>query len=158
MTRVRLHRNLTLAVAEGPVRRAVDRVTDAAVRAVREHAPDAKTWVSTQQIRPEHVEASGQIIPGNLPFRIPRPIGAGWDLAAEPRDPGLPAHQRVNCRCQSVPAPGAIANAVTRTPVQIGRARVHATVIVTFPRVAESEFAPDGGWLAAAARSVAART
>lgn len=171
-------RDLRARLAAGPVRRAVDKVTDRAEREVREHAPEAKEWETDgdEQVRPSHAAADRQSIPANLPYRLPKqtylrkgedaenPAGGwtltpGWDLADRPRDPGLPVHQAVNCRCESRHLPGVIAAAVTRTPVTVGRGRVSATIRVSFPRIAESEFAEQGGgWLAAAARAAVSRT
>ncbi|MFI9845098.1 hypothetical protein ACIHFD_49325 [Nonomuraea sp. NPDC051941] len=160
MARVKIRGDLAAALAAGPVRRAVDRVTDRAEQEVREHAPEAKVWktVGDEAVRPAHRHADGQAIPANIPFRLKRDEdeskAQGWDVAAEPLDPSLPLHQRIHCRCEMVRQPGAIAAAVSRTSVQIGRARVSARVTVEWPRIAESEFAEQGGgWLATAARA-----
>ncbi|MGW0485760.1 hypothetical protein [Nonomuraea sp. NPDC003214] len=156
MARLRLSRALKTRLANGPVRRAVDQLTDRAEQAVRDHVPDAKQWVSTQMKRPAHTDAHGQHVPENVPYRL-KGKGPGWDLADRPRDPTLPAHQSIGCQCQSLPLPGAIADAVTRTSVHVDGGRVSAKVVITYPRIAESDLAEQGGgWLAAAIR--AART
>ncbi|MET7335925.1 hypothetical protein [Nonomuraea sp. NPDC005650] len=178
MGRVKLSRGLREKVAAGVVRRAVDDVADRAEREVRRHAPDAKEWETSENesVRPSHAEAHGQNIPANVPYRLPKAVYVrkgrdgenaaggwktvpGWDLADKPRDPGLPLHQRIRCRCESRGLPGVIAKAVTRTPVAVGRSRVSAKIQVSYPRIAESEFSEQGGgWLATAARAAAART
>lgn len=178
MARVKIDRNLRDKVAAGVVRRAVDDVADRAEHEVRRHVPDAKEWQTSggDNVRPSHEQAHGQNIPANIPYRLPKQVYVrkgddgenlaggwkvvpGWDLADKPRDPDLPVHQRIECKCQSRRMPGVIAKAVTRTPVTVGRSRVSATIRVTYPRIAESEYADrDGGWLATAARAAAART
>ncbi|MER5322352.1 hypothetical protein [Streptosporangium roseum] len=181
MTRSRIRGDLIAKLAAGHVRRVVDEVTDQAVRETRDQVPDAKAWETEadERVRPSHGEAHGQTIPDNLLYRLPQqvyvrkgrgpdgkalnPAGGwkitpGWDLADAPRDPRLPEHQTIRCRCESLPLPGMIAAHVSRTAVRVTRTSARASVQVTFPRIAESEFAEHGGgWLARAARIVAAR-
>lgn len=181
MSRAKIRGGLAARLVAHHIRDIVDQVTDAAVREIRDQAPEAKTWVTdgSENVRESHAEAHGQTIPGNLPYRLPKqvyvprgrgqdgravtPSGgwrtvSGWDLAQAPRDESLPIHQSINCRCQSVPLPGAVAAAVTRTAVTTTRKAARAYVHVTFPRVAESEFAVQGGgWLRRAALAVASR-
>ncbi|WP_433542091.1 hypothetical protein ACQP10_38035 (plasmid) [Streptosporangium sandarakinum] len=182
MTRSRIRGDLIAKLAAGHVRRVVDKVADQAVREVRDQVPDAKSWETAEdeRVRPSHDETHGQTIPANLLYRLPKQVyvrkgrgengkavnaaggwkivPGGWDLADAPRDPRLPEHQTINCRCESLPMPGMIAAHVGRIPVLVTRTSARATVHVRFPRIAESEFEPDGGgWLARAARIVAAR-
>ncbi|MEU4229484.1 hypothetical protein AB0F17_34750 [Nonomuraea sp. NPDC026600] len=181
MTRTRVRSNLAAAIAAGPARRAVERVTDDLADAARDAAPPAKVWMTKPGAnRPAHADAHGQTVPANLPFRLKRqvyirkgrgPDGKavnssggwktidGWDLAMRPRDPGLPDDQQLGCQCQAVDLPKAIAAGVHADPVRVSASLVRAKVTVAFPRVAESEYADEGGgWLAAAAHRVAARS
>ncbi|TMR22084.1 hypothetical protein ETD86_13020 [Nonomuraea turkmeniaca] len=180
MTRTRVRSNLAAAIAAGPARRAAERVTDDLADAARDAAPAAKVWMTTPgDNRPAHADAHGQAVPSNLPFRLKRqvyvrkgrgpggkalnPAGGwktidGWDLAMRPRDPGLPDDQQLGCQCQAVDLPKAIAAGVHAEPVRVSGLRAQAKVRVVFPRVAESEYADQGGgWLAAAAYRVAAQ-
>ncbi|MFC6883360.1 hypothetical protein [Actinomadura yumaensis] len=184
MSRVELRGDLEAAVARalaGPVQAVTEQVAVAAA----ENAPEGRTWVThaDERVRPSHVAADAQTIPGNLRFQLPnmlyvrkgrgpdgRAVNAagGWrivpgavDLARQPRDPALPIEQRINCRCRVVVDAGAVAAAVRPGAVRVVGTRVAGDVVVAFPRVAESEF-PDpedggGGWMRAAARTVAAR-
>lgn len=138
---------------------------------VRRRAPDGKAWLTSEdeRVRPSHRDTGDDTqpdgIPGNLRYQLPRYRGktkeAGVDLGREPRDPALPLDQRINCRCESVDLPGAVARAVTVTPAVVAGLHVRAAVSVKYPRVAESEN-PDpedegGGWFRGAAQTVAAR-
>jgi hypothetical protein len=153
----------------------VQRIAEDVGTAVRRTAPDGKTWVTShdEKVRPSHVHTDGQEIPGNLRYQLPRYTyirgshGQGYadtgqvDLAREPRDEALPADQRINCRCVSVPVPGAIARATRVDDVHAEGPRVVGAVTVHYNRVAESEY-PDGedhggGWAAQAVREAAAR-
>ncbi|GAA2691962.1 hypothetical protein [Nonomuraea recticatena] len=176
MARVRLTSGLTQKIAALVASR-VDEVADEVASNARAGAPDGKVWQTDadEQVRPSHAEAHGQLIPDNVPFRLPRmqyvnkgrgrnanPAGGwtklpGWDLGDRPRDEQLPFHQVVNCRCRKIDLPGAVAATVTTSPARPSGRTVAASVSVAFPRVAESEYADqDGGWFNAAARQAAA--
>lgn len=180
MTSSKIRSDLIAKLAAGPVRRIVDQVTDEAVRELRDQVPDAKSWQTEadERVRPAHDKAHGQTLPENLLYRVPKqiyvrkgrgkngkalnPAGGwkivpGWDLAEKPRDPRLPEDQTIRCRCESLPGPGLIAEHVGRGPVRVTRTSARATAHVRFTRIAESEFDETGGWLARAARIVAAR-
>lgn len=122
------------------------RVEDEAKRG----APDAKTWLSArdERVRPSHVYADGQEVPDNLRYKIPKALDDnvatnGFDLARVPRDPALPIANRVNCRCESVPIPQAVARDISRTPTAVMGTVVRTTVTCTYPRAAEAEYGTD---------------
>jgi hypothetical protein len=183
-TRVELVPHLDRKVAEMVGRPAVDGLADQIRSAARRLAPDGKIWVTAgdERVRPSHRETDGQLIPGNLRYRLPAveyvrkgrgPDGravrpGGWkiiegrfDLARVPRDSALPVHQAINCRCASVAAAGAVARSIHRTPVALAATRASAEVYSRFTRVAESEFgtSEDAGahFMGGAIREVAAR-
>lgn len=183
MTHVELRGDLEQALARA-LTRPVQQITEQVAAKAAESAPDGHLWVThaDERVRPSHAATDGQLIPGNLRFRLPKSVyvrkgrgpdgrainpAGGWkvvpgvDLARQPRDPALPLHQRIRCRCRLVPVPGAVASGVRVSPARAVGTRVAGQVVVMFPRVAESEF-PDGadgggGWLRGAARTVAAR-
>ncbi|QSI49960.1 hypothetical protein [Thermobispora bispora] len=181
MGRTSIRGDLAARLAAGPVARHVHRVAEAIARQARQNAPPAKTWITAhdERVRPSHNAAHGQTIPANLPYRLPKTVyvrkgrgsdgrainpGGGWklapghDLADKPRDPRLPVHQRINCRCTSREVPGAVAAGITASEPDVTPTRVSATVTARFPRVGESELADHGGgWFREAARTVAAR-
>ncbi|MEV7011797.1 hypothetical protein [Streptosporangium sp. NPDC051022] len=171
-------------LAAGPIRRRVERVTDAAAAEVRDRAPDGKQWVTEPSEHPRHwhAEMDGASIPENVSYKVPRatyiPKGRGedgkavnpgggwqsipgWDFAARPRDPRLPDYQSVNCGCRSVPIPGALARATHTTPVVVRPGRVSSSVVCDYNRVVEAEFgsSADAGahFMGLAAAVVAAR-
>ncbi len=182
MTRTRIRSDLAARLAAGPVRRIVEDVAEDIAQQARENAPPAKVWQTDadEHVRPSHAAAHGQTIPANIPFRLERmvyerkgrrPDGRavnqaggwktvdGWDVADRPRDPRLPVHQSINCRCQMATVPGLVAAGITAGPAAVRGTRVSATVTARFERAGESEFAEQGGgWLASAARTVAARS
>lgn len=162
-TRARLNPGLAKRLAAGPIRDKVESITDAIVREAKDRAPDAKTWITEadERVRPSHAHADGQTIAENLSYELPAmvyqrkgrgPDGkainpeGGWqttdgvDLASAPRDPELPLHQRVECRCESVPAGPLLAEATHALPTRIDGTRVEASVECTFHRVGEAEF------------------
>ncbi|NYF44698.1 hypothetical protein [Streptosporangium sandarakinum] len=172
-----LTRQITALVA-----RRVDQVADDVAQAARDNAPAAKTWVTDadERVRPSHAEAHGQLIPGNVDFRLSameyvrkglgpdgkavnraggwKIIPGRWDVADRPRDARLPTHQAANCRCQAVDLPGAVAAGIRSTPARPAGTTITATVSASFTRVAESEHAErGGGWLASAAQQAAAK-
>lgn len=156
-------------------------VRDEAARA----APPGKVWVTAhdERVRPAHREAHQQTIPANLRYRLPamryvhkgrdshgraiNPAG-GWvivegvyDLAVAPRDPRLPTHQTINCRCQSITVPGAVGRSIRAGQAVAVGARVVAAVWSRYRRVAESNFGgggdPGAHFMETARRIVAAR-
>lgn len=153
MTRVQLAPGLDEIVAKRIVAPHIDRLTAAVEREAKRGAPDAKVWVTRrdERVRPSHVYADGQEVPGNLRYKIPKvntgndvnDIRAGFDLARAPRDPDLPIGNRANCRCESVILPNELARHISRTDVLIVGPRVRSTVACRFPRAAESEFGTD---------------
>ncbi|MBG0818993.1 hypothetical protein [Planomonospora sp. ID82291] len=181
MARTRINSGLSRKLTALVARRVQD-VADDVAEAARAGAPPAKQWITDtdEKVRPSHAEAHGQLVPGNVDYRLPAMVylrkgrdpggdainEAGgwkilpgrWDVADRPRDTRLPIHQSRNCRCQSVEVPGAVA-----AGIHAGRARpagksITAVVSAAFPRVAESEYGErGGGWLAEAARQAAAR-
>lgn len=183
VTNVELRGDLEEALARA-LARPVQRVTEQVAAQAAENAPAGQVWVThaDERVRLSHQAADGQLIPANLRFRMPKSVyvrkgrgpdgravnpAGGWrlvpgvDLARRPRDPDLPLHQRIRCRCQLVTVPGAVGAGVRVVAARAVGTRVAGQVVVVFPRVAESEF-PDGadgggGWLRGAARTVAAR-
>jgi hypothetical protein len=185
MSGVELRGDLEAVVARmlaGPVAAVADQVAAETAR----NAPAARTWVTDgdESVRPSHAALDGVTIPGNLRFQMPPMVyerkgrgrdgkavneSGGWkllpnaipDLARLPRDVMLPLYQRIECRCQVVVDAGVIAASVHAGGATVTGTRVVSDVTVTFSRIAESEF-PDaedggGGWMRAAARTVAAR-
>jgi hypothetical protein len=177
----------TAQIAPGLAERAAAAVTDR-VRAyadevaaeVRRNAPGGKGWLTShdERVRKSHAAVDalqhdpnlpGEI-PDNLRYQLPKmtyvrrvgwEITGGYDLAREPRDPNLPPEQKMQCRCESVTLPGAVARATRTGDVSIQGQRVTTDVTVTYPRIAESEH-PDsgdsgGGWFRRSALDVAAR-
>jgi hypothetical protein len=170
VARVTVRRDLEIVVAAQLVRPRVDRILERIRDRAQRAAPPAKAWLTYEddRVRPSHRATHGQTIPANIPFRLPKmfyerrgrgpdgkainpgggykvvPAGLGYDTAMEPRDPDLPLEQRIECRCESVELPGAVARAIVATPVTVAGRRVSGRVEVTFPRIAESEHA-DGG-------------
>jgi len=135
----------------------VTRLAQQVEAAARRRAPDAKAWLTArdERVRPVHADADGQTIPDNLRYilldptgdqpsgrrkRITPPAAPGTHLAREPRADSLPAHLRINCRCQSVPIPQAVARTILAEPTQVLGTRARAVVACSFPRATESEF------------------
>lgn len=174
--RVELRRDLNLVVARmaaPTVKRLADTVGDEA----RRRAPAAKVWISRDdgRVRPSHVKAHGQTIPANLRWKLPNQrvksdgtavVVGGFDLARRPRDPALPADQRIRCRCVGVTLPGLIARRVFVSPPLVAGAQARAQVSVRFLRIVESEFGTSedraarflGGAVDAVAARLRART
>lgn len=122
------------------VRRAVDMLEDSA----RAKAPPVKIWVTMrdERVRPSHFKADAQAVPANLRFRLEAADGS-VDLARHPRDPNLPAAQRINCRCDDPEAQHLLAESIHKTDVQVAGAVVTGGVETGFPRAPESEFGTD---------------
>ncbi|MER5222848.1 hypothetical protein [Streptomyces flaveus] len=139
-------------------------------------APPTKRWVTMgdDRVRPTHVHAQGQEVPGNLRFKI---NSMEWDIEhrgvgahtymLEPRDQTSRAVANIrNCRCATHRDPDGIARHInTGQPVVAGK-KVTVTVSVQAPKVVEAEvgtvypgnLAADGAhFMSRAAAIVAAR-
>ena len=142
------------------IRRALDMLQDAA----RANAPETRVWVTMrdERVRKTHVETDAQVIPDNLRFKIPSTKVPGqYDLARHPRDPALPADQRINCRCADPTLPHLLRESIHSTDPILEGPRVSGTVYTRFPRAAESEFGTSedeaAHFMTNALREVAAR-
>jgi hypothetical protein len=112
-------------------------------------APPTKRWVTMgdDKVRPTHVAAQGQVVPGNLRFTINsmdwdrrhRGVGAKTYMRA-PRDRTSRAVANLkNCRCTTHIDPAGIARHInTSQPVVSGK-KVTVTVSVQAPLVVEAE-------------------
>ncbi|MFJ2745314.1 hypothetical protein ACIO3O_37285 [Streptomyces sp. NPDC087440] len=139
-------------------------------------APPTKRWVTMgdDRVRPTHVAAQGQIVPGNLRFAINsmdwdrhhRGLGAKTYMLA-PRDQSSRAVANLkNCRCTTHTDPRGISRHInTGQPVVSGK-KVTVTVSVRGPMVVEAEVgttypgnlvAPGAHFMSRAAGIVAAR-
>jgi hypothetical protein len=112
-------------------------------------APPTKRWVTVgdDKVRPTHVAAQGQEVPGNLRFSI---NSMEWDIKhrgvgpktymLEPKDESSRAVANLkNCRCTTHKDPQGIARHInTGQPVVAGK-KVTVTVSVTAPQVVEAE-------------------
>lgn len=154
------------------MRRKVERIVEAAAAETRNRAPDAKTWSTDPdgRARPSHAHADGQTVAENVSYKLPKAattaegkpvIVPGYDYASRPRDPRLPSHQADGCRCQSIPVPGALADATRTTPTVVTPTSVSAKVVCEYHRVVEAEFGssedPGTHFMGTAAQVVAAR-
>jgi hypothetical protein len=153
-------------------RRATDRLKRQVEEEARRRAPGAKMWVTEQdeRVRPSHQDADKQTIPDNLRFQLPKVANTrrgewrripGFDLARFPRDPGLPVHQTVRCRCVAVALPEALAVSIHAGATEIQGAQARAEVATRFNRAAEAEHGTShdtgGHFMSGAVRAVAAR-
>ncbi|MFZ3557211.1 hypothetical protein [Streptomyces sp. BH055] len=112
-------------------------------------APPTKRWVTVadDKVRPTHVEAQGQVVPGNLRFTINsmewdrkhRGLGPNTYMQA-PRDQSSRAVANIkNCRCSTaIDLDGIARNIVTGQPIITGK-KVTVTVSVRAPMVVEAE-------------------
>ncbi|MFF9901229.1 hypothetical protein [Streptomyces longispororuber] len=112
-------------------------------------APPTKRWVTMadDRVRPTHVAAQGQVVPGNLRFAINsmdwdrrhRGLGAKTYMR-EPRDQSSRAVANIkNCRCTTAVDPQGIArNITTGQPIITGK-KVTVTVTARAPMVVEAE-------------------
>ncbi|PNG22429.1 hypothetical protein [Streptomyces cahuitamycinicus] len=112
-------------------------------------APPTKRWVTMgdDRVRPTHVKAQGQVVPGNLRFAI---NSMDWDrrhrgvgpktYMLEPRDQTSRAVANLkNCRCATHTDPQGISRHInTGQPVISGK-KVTVTVSVAAPMVVEAE-------------------
>ncbi|MFE6185463.1 hypothetical protein ACFQ6U_13660 [Streptomyces sp. NPDC056465] len=112
-------------------------------------APPTKTWVTVgdDKVRPTHVNAQGQVVPGNLRFELDsmqwdiehRGVGAHTYML-QPGDRSSRAIANLkNCRCSMHRDPDGIARHInTGQPVVTGK-KVTVTVSVQAPKVVEAE-------------------
>ncbi|MEU5748238.1 hypothetical protein ABZ804_22200 [Streptomyces sp. NPDC047726] len=112
-------------------------------------APPTKTWVTVgdDKVRPTHVNAQGQGVPGNLRFELD---SMQWDIEhrgvgphtymMQPGDRSSRAIANLkNCRCSMHRDPEGIARHInTGQPVVTGK-KVTVTVSVQAPKVVEAE-------------------
>jgi hypothetical protein len=130
----------------------VDRLATAVMLSAQVRAPAGKVWITMrdERVRLTHVETDGQTIPDNLRYRLRKGERgndvddeireAGHEFARAPRDPSLSIGNRINCRCSSVPLPGAVGMTIRKDPApNIQGTRVSQEVYTRFPRAAESE-------------------
>ncbi|MFD4794988.1 hypothetical protein [Streptomyces anulatus] len=139
-----LEEALALMIAPD-VRRIALRVEAAA----KSLAPPTKRWVTVgdDRVRPTHVDAQGQEVPGNLRFTL---NSMDWDVKhrgvgpstymREPRDRSSRAIANLkNCRCSTHKDPDGIARLInTGQPVVSGK-KVTVTVYAQGPLVVEAE-------------------
>ncbi|MFJ4880065.1 hypothetical protein ACIP93_33325 [Streptomyces sp. NPDC088745] len=112
-------------------------------------APPTKRWVTVgdDRVRPTHIAANGQEVPGNLRFKL---NSMRWDIEhrgvgahtymLEPLDRTSRAIANLkNCRCSAHREPDGIARHInTGQPVVAGK-KVTVTVSVQAPMVVEAE-------------------
>lgn len=124
----------------------VERLSEELLGPARRYAPDAKTWITMrdEKVRHTHIETDGQTIPENLRYKVLSTSGVGNDLARKPRDPALPFLNRVECRCESTPVPGLVAQSIRKMPTLLQGTRVSGGIETSFPRAAESEMGTSG--------------
>ncbi|MER6109381.1 hypothetical protein [Streptomyces hirsutus] len=112
-------------------------------------APPTKQWVTVgdDRVRPTHVKAQGQVVPGNLRFKInsmdwdKRHRGVGeYTYMLQPKDRTSRAIANIrNCRCTTHKDPDGIARHIrTGQPVVAGK-KVTVTVSVSADQVVEAE-------------------
>ncbi|MFG2986256.1 hypothetical protein ACGFYQ_34230 [Streptomyces sp. NPDC048258] len=154
----------------------VHRIAQQVEREARRLAPPTKRWVTMadDHVRPTHVTAQGQEVPGNLRFSINsmawdrrhRGVGA-FTYMLEPRDQSSRAVANIkNCRCTTHKDPQGIARHInTGQPVIAGK-KVTVTVVAQGPMVVEAEVgtvypgnlvAPGAHFMSRGAAAVAAR-
>ncbi|WP_370419010.1 hypothetical protein AB8O64_11185 [Streptomyces sp. QH1-20] len=140
-------------------------------------APPTKRWVTMadDKVRPTHMQAQGQVVPGNLRFTI---NSMDWDrkhrgvgssiYMRQPRDQSSRAVANLkNCRCGTAIDPEGIARNISTGPPVITGRKVTVTVTASGPMVVEAEvgtvypgsFVAEGThFMARAAAAVAARS
>jgi hypothetical protein len=165
MTRIALNGGLDQMVAARFARPVVSRLSGQVEHEARILAPAGKAWLTyeDERVRPAHVVADGQMIPGNLRYKLRKQVyvrgggrgrrpsipghtvlTSGFVLGRVPRDESLPIDQTAECRCESVDLPGVVARTIhARSVVQAGT-RVSAEISCGFNRAAESEFGTSG--------------
>ncbi|MGY4934913.1 hypothetical protein ACWD7T_28140 [Streptomyces sp. 900116325] len=128
---------------------AVQRIAHQVEIEAKRLAPPTKRWVTMgdDKVRPTHVAAQGQVVPGNLRFEL---NSMRWDIEhrgvgahtymVEPGDRSSRAIANLkNCRCTTHKDPDGIARHInTGQPVVAGK-KVTVTVSVQAPMVVEAE-------------------
>ncbi|MEU1592774.1 hypothetical protein ABZ468_07910 [Streptomyces sp. NPDC005708] len=128
---------------------AVQRIAHQVEVEAKRLAPPTKRWVTVgdDKVRPTHVAAQGQEVPGNLRFTI---NSMAWDMKhrglgpktymRQPKDESSRAVANIkNCRCTTAQDPDGIARHInTSQPVVAGK-KVTVTVSVQAPMVVEAE-------------------
>jgi hypothetical protein len=128
---------------------AVQRIAHQVELEAKRLAPPTKKWVTVgdDHVRPTHVTANSQEVPGNLRFKV---NSMRWDIEhrgvgthtymLEPRDQTSRAVANLkNCRCSAHKDPEGIARHInTGQPVVAGK-KVTVTVSVQAPMVVEAE-------------------
>ncbi|CAM5235595.1 hypothetical protein [Streptomyces griseomycini] len=112
-------------------------------------APPTKRWVTVgdNRVRPTHVAAQGQVVPGNLRFKI---NSMDWDMKhrglgehtymLQPKDESSRAVANIkNCRCTTHKDPKGIARHITTGQPVIAGKKVTVTVSVEADQVVEAE-------------------
>lgn len=139
-------------------------------------APPTKRWVTMadDKVRHTHIQAQGQVVPGNLRFTI---NSMDWDrkhrgvgrntFILKPRDQSSRAVANLkNCRCTTAIDPDGIARNISTGPPIISGKKATVTVTVRAPMVVDAEvgtvypggLVADGAhFMARAAAIVAAR-
>lgn len=164
MSHVEFIDGLDVVVAERFVAPRVDTALDMLRDAAKSKAPVTRVWVTMrdERVRQSHMDSDGQVIPGNLRFKVPKPGQPGVvEMARHPRDTSLSAANRFNCRCDDPTVPHLLRESIHRTPVSVVGTRVEGSVETRFPRAAESEFGTSedeaAHFMTNALREVAAR-
>jgi hypothetical protein len=148
----------------------VHAISQDVAEAARRLAPGTKTWQARTdgQVRKEHRDAHGQVVPTNLRFVLDSSLydqqhyGAGPRQQLRfPRDPDGTPGQTINCRCEVLNDPTGLARGIRVEPVRVAGTRVLGRVVSGGPRVAEAEFGTDqdpaARYMGRAARQVATR-
>lgn len=119
----------------------VRRVLNDVEREAKSRAPAVKVWITArdERVRPTHHHTDGQAIPANLRYKVRANDTDSPTMMREPRDPGAPIEETINCRCQSVVDPDALRNAIRAGEVEVAGARVRGQVVCEFHRAPESE-------------------
>lgn len=128
---------------------AVQRIAHQVEVEAKRLAPPVKRWVTMgdDHVRPTHVLAQGQDVPGNLRFEL---NSMRWDMEhrgvgphtymTEPRDRSSRAIANLkNCRCSTHRDPDGIARHINTGPPVVAGKKVTVTVSVQAPKVVEAE-------------------
>ncbi|HET9656743.1 MAG TPA: hypothetical protein VFP72_15430, partial [Kineosporiaceae bacterium] len=128
----------------------VDRIISEVADRAKKHAPPGKLWRSKEdsRVRPTHVHAHGQVVPGNLRFSVP---SMQWDMEHRglgpatfmryPKDESSRAVVNiVNCRCVADDLPDHVKDMIRAEKARLEGARVHGKVIAEGPFVVQAEY------------------
>lgn len=128
---------------------AVQRIAHQVEIEAKRLAPPTKRWVTMgdDRVRPTHVEAQGQVVPGNLRFEL---NSMRWDIEhrgvgahtymLEPGDRTSRAIANLkNCRCTTHKDPDGIARHINAGQPVVAGKKVTVTVSVQAPKVVEAE-------------------